>query len=371
MLANPKTLVKFNQEGKTAFFTTLKSRIDQHFKENNISKNANATMVIKTIVMLGLYLGPFAYVIYFQPSWPLAMLLFTIMGLGLAGVGMCIMHDANHGSYSSNKKINTLLGHTLNLAGGSVCNWKIQHNILHHTYTNIAHMDDDIADKGVLRLNPHTPARGFLRFQYLYACAFYAILTLYWVVAKDFVQYRKYGRQGLYKGSATARAWFLVRILFDKAAYLALFIALPIWMGVPVGLLVVGFLLMHFTSGLILTLIFQMAHTVEGTKHPLPDEHGTIENAWAIHQMETTTNFSMNNPFLTFYLGGLNYQVEHHLFPNICHVHYPALSPIVRQTAAEFGIPYLEKRTFMDGLRSHFNLLRNLGRLPKASEAIG
>jgi linoleoyl-CoA desaturase len=131
-----------------------------------------------------------------------------------------------------------------------------------------------------------------------------------------------------------------------------------------------GFVLMHAVSGIVLTVVFQLAHTVEGTEHPLPDEHGTLENSWAIHQMLTTVNFSPNNRWLSWYVGGLNYQIEHHLFPNICHVHYPALAPIVRQTAAEFGIPYLQNDTFGQALKSHINLLHRLGRLPAANEAI-
>ncbi|MFN5325532.1 MAG: fatty acid desaturase family protein [Bacteroidota bacterium] len=371
MIINPKTQVKFKQEGKTAFFNTLKGRIDQHFNTLGKSRHANFTMVVKTLVMLSAYIIPFFCIVFLQPSWPISLLLWTIMGTGLAGIGMCIMHDANHGSYSSNKNINTLLGHTLNMVGGSVCNWKIQHNILHHTYTNIAHMDEDIADKGVLRFNPHTPHRVILKFQYLYACAFYGIMTLYWAVAKDFIQYARFSKYGLNKGTKPYDKRVFIKILLDKVVYFSLFIGLPLWMGVPVWSLVAGFLLMHFTAGIILTLVFQIAHTIEGTKHPLPDANGHIENAWAIHQMETTTNFATGNRFLTFYLGGLNYQVEHHLFPNICHVHYPAIAPIVKKTAEEFGIPYLEKKTFMDGIRSHFNLLKSLGRLPKASEAIG
>jgi linoleoyl-CoA desaturase len=114
--------------------------------------------------------------------------------------------------------------------------------------------------------------------------------------------------------------------------------------------------------------VFQLAHTVEETSHPLPNENGIIENDWAIHQLNTTVNFSRNNKLLSWYVGGLNFQVEHHLFPRICHVHYPEIAPIVKQTAEEFGIPYLEQQYFSKALKSHFAALERFGRLPHPDE---
>jgi linoleoyl-CoA desaturase len=131
-----------------------------------------------------------------------------------------------------------------------------------------------------------------------------------------------------------------------------------------------GFITMHFIAGVILTVVFQLAHTVEGTTHPVPDETGTIENNWAVHQMNTTVNFSRQSRLISWYVGGLNFQVEHHLFPTICHVHYPEISEIVKTTAEEFGIPYLENRTFMDAVNSHIETLRRFGRLPDINEAL-
>lgn len=127
---------------------------------------------------------------------------------------------------------------------------------------------------------------------------------------------------------------------------------------------------MHFISGIILTTTFQLAHTVDGTSHPMPDEHGNIDNDWAVHQLNTTINFSRKSKVLNWYLGGLNFQVEHHLFPRISHVHYPAISKIVKATAEEFGVPYLENKTLMDALKGHLVALKKLGRLPNINDAI-
>jgi linoleoyl-CoA desaturase len=294
------------------------------------------------------------------------------MGVGVAGLGMSVMHDANHGAYSSNKTVNYLMAHVLNLLGGSTVNWKLQHNILHHTYTNVVHMDDDIEDKLMLRFSPHTTVKQVHRFQWVYAFFFYGLSTLYWVVAKDFVQYVKYRKNGVNAGSAAENRLMLARIITLKLIYFFVVLAVPVvFFHIPFLQVLAGFLLMHFVAGFILTLIFQLAHAVEGTSHPLPNSNGIIENDWAIHQLNTTANFSRHNKWLSWYVGGLNFQVEHHLFPRISHVHYPALSNIVKSTAEEFGIPYLENKTFSEAMKAHINFLRRLGRLPDLNEAIG
>ncbi|GAB2801234.1 acyl-CoA desaturase [Rhabdobacter roseus] len=367
-----KGKVKFITKDKSLFFPTLKKRVDGYFAEAGISKHANSTMILKTVVLIAAYVLPFVFMLLFQPPFALSMLLWFVMGLGIGGIGMSVMHDANHGAYSANPKVNDLLGYSLNLAGGIVQNWKLQHNILHHTYTNVVPMDEDIQDRLVVRLSPHTTVRGIHRFQWLYAFFFYGILTLYWVVLKDFVQYISFKRSGVNTYSKKQNISFLTRIILLKVVYFLVLLYLPIGVfGLPAGQVLLGFMLMHFTAGLILTVIFQLAHTVEGTSHPLANENGVIENDWAIHQLQTTVNFSRRNKWLSWYVGGLNFQVEHHLFPRICHVHYPSIAPIVKQTAEEFGLDYLENETFSDALRSHISTLQRFGKLPDLNEAIG
>jgi len=364
-----KGSVKF-AKGQNEFFSTLKKRVNIYFKEKGISKHANAEMVIKSIVLLGTFIFSLLYIMFAQPAFLFALLIWSIMGFAKAGIGMSVMHDANHGAYSANNKVNEYIGYTLNMLGGAVFNWKLQHNILHHTYTNITHMDDDIDAKVVLRLSPHLSVKNFHRAQFVYAFFLYGITTLYWVVAKDFVQFVKYTKNGVNNNDEKKNRETLMRIIGIKVAYFFFMVFLPIYMGVVWWQVILGFLLMHFIAGVVLTVIFQLAHSVEETTHPMPDENGMIENNWAIHQMNTTVNFSPNNRLINWYVGGLNFQVEHHLFPKICHVHYPAIAKIVRKTAEEYGIPYLENETFSKALKSHFSLLYNYGRIPHLNEAI-
>lgn len=366
-----KGKIKFVAKDKNQFFPVLKNRVDAYFETNKISKHANASMVLKTIILLSGYTLPFIVLLWLKPPFGIALLLWLLMGVCLAGIGMSVMHDANHGAYSSNKYVNWAVGHTLNLLGGSVHNWKLQHNILHHTYTNIAGMDDDIADRLVLKFSPHSKPKWYHKWQVFYAFIFYGLMTAYWVFAKDLVQLVQFTKNGVNPQNEKENAWLFVRLTVLKLVYLFIVFIVPtVFFGLPWYEVAVGFILMHYSAGIILSLVFQLAHTVEETHHPLPTENGIVENDWAIHQLNTTMNFSPNNKLLSWYVGGLNFQVEHHLFPRICHVHYPHISHIVKQTAEEFNIPYLQKQDFTSALKSHFAALEKFG-TPKANEVIG
>lgn len=361
-----------NDKNKALFYATLRKRVDSYFKENNISRNYNAQMVIKTIVLLASYIVPFVLLLTLNPSFGIAIILWSIMGLGLAGIGMGIMHDANHEAYSKNKSVNFWLGQTIYLIGGARHNWKVQHNVLHHTYTNVADYDEDIDEKLILKFTPHDTSKWYHRFQPIYAILFYGITVIYWCSVKDFLQYFRYNRKGLNNVSPGENRMILFKIVLSKIIFFSVFLVMPtVLFHIPFLEVLTGFLIMSFISGVVLTVIFQLAHTVEGTSHPLPNEAHTIENNWAVHQLSTTVNFSRHNKILSWYLGGLNFQVEHHLFPNICHVHYPQISEIVKSTAEEFGIPYLENKSFGTALASHIRALKHFGSIPSLDEAIG
>jgi len=144
--------------------------------------------------------------------------------------------------------------------------------------------------------------------------------------------------------------------------YVSYTLVIPIlFAGVGTGFVVFGFILMHLVAGLSLGLIFQPAHLMEEVAFPLPDNDNKIEKRWAEHQMLTTANYANENKFITWFAGGLNYQIEHHLYPRVCHVHYKAISKIVRKTATEFKLPYIASETFIGALKSHSRTLQHLG----------
>ncbi len=354
--------VKFLNVEKTDFLSTVKSRVDQYFENEGISRHANASMVFKTVAMLSMWFVPYALILTntFTP-WEMFGLA-AIMGFGAAGIGLSIMHDANHGGYSANKTVNDALGYCLNLIGGSSSTWKIQHNILHHTFTNIYHHDEDLNPSGTMRFTPRAEHKPIFKFQHIYATLLYGLMTFTWVLHKDFVQLKRYDTQNLIKGSRGTYSRELIITIFSKVIYYIYILLIPMLL-VDISILqwLAGFALMHFISGVVLGFVFQLAHVVEGPHFPVPNPENTIENEWAIHQMYTTANFARKNRILSWYVGGLNYQVEHHLFPKICHIHYRKLAPIVIRTAREFNIPYYDQPTFWSALKSHFRLMKKMG----------
>lgn len=369
-------VVKFNNQDRPEFYKALRSRVNKYFKDKQITRHANMNMVFKTIFMLTLYLTPLVLMLtqVVTGAWPVIGMWF-IMGLGMSGIGLSVMHDANHGSYSSNAKVNKALGYILNLVGGYHNNWIIQHNVLHHSFTNVHGHDEDI-DKGIIRMSPDQEHKKGYYYQAYYAPFLYGIMTLYWLVAKDFMQLNRYSKKNLLEAQGLTYGKALTHIIFNKTWYIILTLVLPLMMiELPWWIIVAGFLMMQFMSGLILALIFQPAHVIEETSFFVPDTTGSVENSWAIHQMMTTSNFAQGSKFFSWFVGGLNYQVEHHLFPHICHVHYRGLSSIVKATAEEYGVPYYQHRTFFDALKSHFTLLNQLGtgeydkKYPKAAKA--
>jgi linoleoyl-CoA desaturase len=355
--------VKFVNTLKTNFYNTLKKNVDKYFTENNISKYANKEMIIKTIVMLSLYLLPYILIISIKNIPEILMLVLSIiMGIGLAGIGMNIMHDANHGAYSKSSFINKTLGYTLNLIGANAYTWRLKHNILHHTYTNINDIDEDIESYGTLRLSPYQKFKKIYKFQYLYAFWVYGAVTLEWCISRDFLAFKRYLNKGLIEKNKVLPE--LSILIISKILYFFFIIALPIMiLSLPWWKIIIGFVVLHFTSGIILATTFQLAHVVEKAIYPLPNKYGNIENEWAIHQLLTTSNFATNNKFLTWFLGGLTHQIEHHLFPHICHTHYYKISEIVRNTCKQFNLPYNEYKTFSSALNSHFELLKKFGNL--------
>lgn len=356
---------RFNAKNGAEFYKTLRQRVDDYFASNNISKNGNSAMVFKTIVMLSLYFVPYFVMLIGDFSGWIFFALWILMGIGVSGIGLSVMHDANHGSYSKNPTINKWVGNVIALIGGHSTNWKIQHNVLHHTYTNIEGLDEDIDPPGgMLRFSPHQPLKKRHKYQHLYAWFFYGLMTLAWSLTKDFKQLIRYEKMGLIKSQRTTFRAELTKIIVAKVIYFSFILVVPMLvLSVSWWMIVLGFLLKHYTAGLILSTIFQSAHVMENMEYPEPNaEDSSLENNWAVHQLYNTTNFARKKKLFSWFVGGLNFQIEHHLFPNICHVHYSALSELVKKTAEEYNLPYYEEPTFRSALATHVRMLKQLGR---------
>lgn len=360
-----RKVIRFKNNLHEEFNKTLNKRVNDYLKTNKGGRYANLEMVVKTMFMFALYLGPyFLFVLGIVESIWLFYLMAFLMGLGKAGIGLSVMHDANHGAYSRKRWVNNLIGYSLNLVGGNATNWKIQHNVKHHTYTNVAGMDEDISPRGgLLRFNPYTKIRKHHKWQFIYAWLLYGLMTMSWIIVKDITQLVEYTRDGLLRKQTKNVTGAWVWLIMTKIVYYTYILAIPILFS-PFAWyhILVGFLIMHYVAGFILGIIFQPAHVMEENSFEDAKKSDVVEENWAVHQLKTTCNFANKNKFLSWYVGGLNFQIEHHLFPNVCHVHYHKIAKIVRQTAEEFNVPYKAYPTFYSALASHGRMLYALGR---------
>ena len=319
-------------------------------------------MLFKTLFFFGCYLSIYLLIILgeFNNNWIL-LLLSTLLGFGHALSGMNIMHDFVHGTYNKNIITTSLLRAFLLLVGVNSFIWKIEHNVIHHTYTNIDGVDQDVNPLYIFRFSEIQPRKWFHKYQYLYASFVYCLAIVDWQTSKDFLKLYRYYRDG-YVGSKGEMILLLLRLLVEKVIFYFLFLIIPFYsLDIGWGLPVLMLVSMMVSSSLLLSIVFRLAHVVPNTTLSSGKEKESNKN-WFVHQIESSSNFANGNSLVTFLTGGLNYQIEHHLFPDVCHVHYPEVGIIVKETAKEYGVKYNSYPTFFDALRAHFYLLKIMGR---------
>ena len=340
----------------------LKSRVAEYFDQAALETKGNTQLYAKAAIILAGMVGLYIHLVFFTPAWYFALPECVLLGLFITGTGFNVMHDGSHGSFSSSTWINTLAGGTLECLGGSAYIWKIKHCVIHHSFTNVEGVDDDIDIGSLMCVNQHQRRHWMHRFQHFYCWYLYMMLYMMWVFQSDYQRYftRHIGSVPL-PGMRPADH---IQFWIGKVVNACLYLVIPIYrLGFVHGL--VGASVTMAAAGLALSVVFQLAHTVEGPEFPLPQQpQNLLPDEFAIHQIATTANFATRNRAVTWMVGGLNFQIEHHLFPRIAHVHYPHISRIVRQLCQERGIAYMEHTTFRKAVAAHFRHLRILGAAP-------
>ncbi len=361
-----RVIPKFSRKDSQEFFQTLNKRVNKYFKDHKISKTGNWRLYTKTIVMFSLLFAPYFLILLLDINDWFKLLLAVLTGIGMAGVGMNVMHDGNHGSFSKHKWVNTIMGSSIYILAGNVFNWKVQHNVLHHTYTNVHGHDEDLEAGRILRFSKHAEWMPHHRFQHLYSVLLYGLLTINWAIFTDFQQLLRYQKRNLSYANSKSERLQWIGLILAKIVYWGTWIVLPIFVfNIVWWKVIIGFVAMHYTAGLILSLVFQLAHVMDDAEMPVPDKKtGVLKNSWAIHQLLTTVNFSTKNKIVNWFTGGLNHQIEHHIFPHISHIHYTKISEIVRKTAKEFNLPYNEYKSTRSAILSHFKYLKQMGVQP-------
>ena len=341
------------------FMSALRARVDGYFTETGKNRRDHPRMYLKTLTIFAWIVASYVGLVFFAANWWQAVLLALSIGLAMSAVGFNIQHDGSHGAYSHSSKVNKLMAITLDCLGGSSYIWKWKHNVIHHSFTNITGHDDDIELGGLGRLSPEQPHSRFHRLQHWYLWFLYGFVAIKWQLYDDFKNIAD-GKIGSYS-IPRPKGWDLAIFIGGKILFCTLAFVIP--MMFHEWYLVLGvYAMTSFVLGVVLAVVFQLAHCVEEVQFPMPDgETGQIENEWAIHQVITTVDFARGSKLVSWYTGGLNFQIEHHLFPRIAHTHYPALSKIVEQTCQEFEVPYAAHETFSGAVASHYRWLKKMG----------
>jgi linoleoyl-CoA desaturase len=357
-----KALPKLKFNGSDRFLRELRKRIDAYFEKTGRRRRDCPQMYFKTATILTVFATTYILLMFFATSWFTVIPLAILLGLGVAAIGFNVQHDAGHKAYSEHRWVNRTMAFTLDLMGGSSYMWDWKHNTIHHTYPNVAGYDDDINIGFLGRLSPQQPRHAFHRFQGVYLWFLYGFLAIKWHLVDDFHNLAL-GRIGEHK-IPRPKGGDLVVFIAGKVIFFTMAFVLPMLLHkwyIALGV----YALAAFVSGVVLSIVFQLAHVVGEADFPVPvvvSEHGVrMDTEWAIHQIQTTVDFSRGNPFLCWFLGGLNFQVEHHLFSRICHIHYPALSKVVEEACREFGVRYEANKSIFVAIRSHANWLTLMG----------
>jgi linoleoyl-CoA desaturase len=343
----------------TAFQQVLRQRVTAHFARTGRRERGGWELHLKTVVLLGGFAAAYGLLVFVARGAAQAVPLAIVLGLIAAGIGLNIQHDAGHRAYSDRPWVNRLMALTLELIGGSAYLWRWKHGAFHHAHVNLAGHDPDI-DLGILgRLSPHQPRRAFHRWQHVYLWALYGLLVVKWQLVGDF-QRLVAGRMRT-RSFPRPRGWDLVTFVAGKLVFFAMAFAVPLQFH-ALGAVLACYALAAVVAGGLLSVVFQVGHCVEEAAFPVPDgETGRVDRPWAIHQVESSADFARGSRVVAWLAGGLNFQIEHHLFPRISHVHYPALAAIVEQTCREYGVRYTAFGSFRAAVRSHGRWLRRMG----------
>jgi linoleoyl-CoA desaturase len=300
------------------FHQVLRARVRQYLDTSGLPARGLRTMYVKTAALFLWLAASYVLLVFMAENAWQGVPLAVSLGLAIAGIGFGVQHDGAHGSYSTREGVNRLMARALDLLGGSSFVWQRKHNVLHHTWPNVEGVDDDIDAGSLARLSPGQPRRSFHRIQHIYMWPLYCFLAVKWQLYDDFAIVVR-GRMGG-RPFPRPRGSDLAVFVGGKLVFFGLAFALPLLLH-PVWRVVAVYLLVSAVAGLTLSVVFQLAHCVPEA------QTGQELGSWAARQVQSSVDFARDSRLLRWYVGGLNMQIEHHLFPQICHLHYAGMAP--------------------------------------------
>jgi linoleoyl-CoA desaturase len=347
-------------------FREIQRDVEAVLARKGIRTRALIQLHLKTVIAIVLPIIGWIVLMTASPGIPLGIACLLVVGLGAMLVAFCVQHDANHGASFRSRRFNRIVGFSADaMLGFSSYAWRVKHNVAHHTYTNVDNYDDDISQVPLARLLPVQSSKPWYRLQHFYIWPMYSLMVLRMQAFGDIAALVR-GRIGRSR-LRMPRGWDLAGIVSGKLVYIGWAIVIPLFIY-PWWVVVVAYVSVAMVVGLVTATTFQLAHCVDEATYRSDDELGDGQTVWAVHQIESTVDFCPRNPVLTWVLGGLNYQIEHHLFPRLPHTLYPQIAGIVRSRAERHGVRYTCQPSLWRALCSHASHVREMGRRGEPAE---
>ena len=343
------------------FIAETRREVELYLAPRRIRLRGRLQLYAKTVVAFAIWAASWATLILLRPGLLLGLVALGGLVAGTILIGFCVQHDANHGAYFRTRRFNHLMGWTADaMLGISSYAWRVKHNVAHHTYTNVDGYDDDVTQTPFVRLVPTQTPRPWYRLQHLYVWPLYSLMVIRWQIGADITALIR----GRIANSTLRmpRGWDLAGLVTGKALFIGWAVVAPL-LFYPWWVVAIGYVGFTMITSLVTATTFQLAHCVEEAEFASAEQLAAVKKQWAVHEVETTVDFCPRNPRLTWVLGGLNYQIEHHLFPRVAHTHYPRIAEIVRRNAVKHGIRYTAQPSLRAALGSHQRHLRTLGRM--------
>ncbi len=344
------------------FFQELKGEVDQYLKRQTSGPYGNYLVVIKAVIFLSLFWGFYAAILFSGwPSWAIRVC-YAMMGIFGLFIAFNISHDGAHGTLTRSPGLNKWLYYlTFNPLGTDAYLWGLRHRKSHHLFPNVDGVDVDIDSNFLVRLSPNRPLLPHHHWQYLYAPLLYGLFTLQWVLLKDWHYLFRKNLANMHDIKHPPLE--IAGVILAKLFHFGYIIVLPIVVGLSPGVVISGYLIYHVAMSYFFLFTNIMNHHSEEAEFPRRDAEGYLPGSWAGHQIRTCLDFHPTSQLWTFFFGGFNAHAAHHLFPNVCHVHYPAISKIIARLVKKYDIQY-HHSDWWSAFKSHFRHLKSLGQTP-------
>ena len=341
------------------FEKTLRQKVKDYFAYNQLTPKGGHTVTCKIVlVLLGLLLA-YIGMIFLGNKTPILLIVFLLALLFFqVTAALGVMHDASHNALTNNRHLNKFISYLIMASGGmSARVWKQKHVFAHHSHPNTSNKDTDIEGQPLFRFSPFQKRYWFHSKQHYYALFFYTLLTIKWVLFDDVRDVI----MNVYQLNLKKRLLCSIDIILTRIIYLTLSLLVPFIVFHLFWITLGIWLFYNMSFSLCLTLVFQCSHV--NTKTCFYPNKVEAPNNFAIRQLDTTVDYGINNPFLTWIVGGLNFQVIHHLFPTVNHRHFPAIQRLLVKCLEQHPeIAYHHFPSFRAAIKDHLLFLKQVAR---------